>query len=340
MRSRLWQRGREQRGRRKVTRVSFLAGFDPCWQDAGAYLSALTRDLDEGRRLDRLEALLAPEVISHGGSGALVEPEVLGADLAARLAALTGPRLRLEDRLWHALGANSLYAAERFHVSARHDGAGLYGPPSGARVQFTQMAERLCASGRLREQWLLRDEAAILRQIGLDPVECARLRLAGGAPESVAPRYSGAGNGDGPGGSWGAALSELVTRVMSGEVAALAEQYDPAAELFLPGAEVGCGPREAEAFWIGLRAAFPSAHFEVEHALGAETPLAPPRACIRWRLTGRHDGQGVFGAPSGAPVEILGMTQAEFGPEGLRREWTLYDAPGVWQQILRGTGSY
>ena len=318
-----------------MTNVSFLAGFDPRWQDAGQYLSSLTRDLDEGRRLDLLGAMLAPELVSHGGSGALIEPEVLGAELAARLAALTGPRLRLEDRLWQAAGANTLYAAERFQVTALHGGNGLYGPPSRRPVQFAQMSERLCVSGRLTEQWVLRDEAAIVQQLGLTPEEGARLRLAGGAPDPVASRYAGGGNAD----AWGAALADLLTRVMSGEVAVLAAQYDPAAELFLPGAEIGCGPREAEAFWIGLRAAFPSARFEVEHALGAETPLAPPRACIRWRLTGRHDGQGAFGAPSGALVDILGMTHAEFGQDGLRREWTLYDAPGVWVQILRATGA-
>ena len=316
--------------------MPFLAGFDPRWQDADQYLSALTRDLDEGRRLDLLDEYLSPEVISHGGSGALTEPEVLGAALASRLAALTGPRLLLEERLWHAAEANALYAAERFHVTALHDGAGLYGPPSRRRLSFAQMSERLCRSGKLHEQWVLRDEAAILAQLGLQPQEGARLRLAAAAEEQLPPRDIGTGDGD----PWGEALAELVGRVMSGEIAALAEQYDPAAELFLPGAEIGCGPREAETFWVGLRAAFPSARFEVHHALGSERPLAPPRACIRWRLVGRHDGQGAFGPPTGAPVEILGMTHAEFGPDGLRREWTLYDAPGVWVQILRATGGY
>ena len=59
---------------------------------------------------------------------------------------------------------------------------------------------------------------------------------------------------------------------------------------------------------------------------------------MRWSLTGRHDGHGSFGAPTGAEVPVLGMTHAEFGPDGLRREWTLIDRPGVLAQILRKTG--
>ena len=69
----------------------------------------------------------------------------------------------------------------------------------------------------------------------------------------------------------------------------------------------------------------------------------PPRAAIRWSLTGRHDGWGAFGRPTGAPVHVMGITHAEFGTLGaaaprLRREWTLFDETAVWKQILLTTG--
>ncbi|SDI81082.1 SnoaL-like polyketide cyclase [Salipiger marinus] len=318
--------------------MSFLAGFDAQWQDASAYLDTLTRDLWEGRRLDRTPDLMAPQVVSHGGLGWLQEPEVVGADLAARLAAFPDTRLLAEDTLWHAPAENALMAAQRFHVITRHDGAGLYGPATGRDLGFLQMAERYCVAGRVQEEWVLRDEAAILSRLGIGLEEGARWRLVTAPDRSdpPAPRPAGQGNGN----PWGQTLGDLIDRVMGGELSALDRQYDPAAELFLPGSVQGCGPREAEAFWIGLRAAFPSALFHVEHLMGAEDPLAPPRATLRWRLAGRHDGHGTFGMPTGAEVDILGMTHAEFGPDGLRREWTLYDTPGIWAQILRATGSY
>jgi hypothetical protein len=31
---------------------------------------------------------------------------------------------------------------------------------------------------------------------------------------------------------------------------------------------------------------------------------------------------------------VLGITHAEFGPWGLRREYTLYDETAIWKQIL------
>jgi hypothetical protein len=34
----------------------------------------------------------------------------------------------------------------------------------------------------------------------------------------------------------------------------------------------------------------------------------------------------------------MGMTHAEFGPWGLRREYTLYDEVALWKQIILQTG--
>ena len=65
----------------------------------------------------------------------------------------------------------------------------------------------------------------------------------------------------------------------------------------------------------------------------------PHRAAVRWSLDGRHDGFGAFGAPTGAPVHVMGITHAEFGPWGLRREFTLFDEISIWKQILLHTGS-
>ena len=68
----------------------------------------------------------------------------------------------------------------------------------------------------------------------------------------------------------------------------------------------------------------------------------PARAAVRWSLHGSHDGNGYFGAPTGAEVYVMGITHAEFGslgmaPVKLRREYTLFDETAVWMQILKQT---
>jgi hypothetical protein len=65
----------------------------------------------------------------------------------------------------------------------------------------------------------------------------------------------------------------------------------------------------------------------------------PPRAAIRWSLHGRHEGWGCFGKPTGAEIYLLGISHAEFGPRGIRRECTLFDETAIWKQILLHSGA-
>ena len=62
-------------------------------------------------------------------------------------------------------------------------------------------------------------------------------------------------------------------------------------------------------------------------------------ACfVAGRRVGGFGSWGGFGVPSGADVHIMGMSHAEFGPWGIRREWVLIDETAIWKQILLKTG--
>ncbi len=121
------------------------------------------------------------------------------------------------------------------------------------------------------------------------------------------------------------------------------QSYDRAANLFYPCGEEALRQDGADNFWMGLRASFPSAQFEIHHVIGLDDPLMPPRAALRWSLTGKHDGWGRFGSPTHKDVHIMGISHAEFGPWGesgwgLRREYTLFDETAIWKQILLQQG--
>jgi SnoaL-like polyketide cyclase len=111
-------------------------------------------------------------------------------------------------------------------------------------------------------------------------------------------------------------------------------EYDRAAHIWHPGGATGWGVPFAEAQWLQVRTAFPDATFQIDHQIGRADPGEPDRAAVRWSLTGTHSGFGVYGAPTGAPVHVMGFTHAEFGPWGLRREFTLWDPVSIWKQIL------
>jgi hypothetical protein len=204
------------------------------------------------------------------------------------------------------------------------------------------MADCFARDNQISDEWLIRDTGAVLRHLGRHPRDWAAEEIAagrGGAPFTpaidVPGPYDGIGNDAEPGQSY----ADLLTRLMQAEFSVIPEEWDRACHLEYPGGVTAHGHAAADAFWLGLRAAFPSADFTLHHIIGREgDPMLPPRAALRWSLDGLHLGWGAFGAPTGAEVHVMGIAHAEFGPWGLRREWVLYDEAAIWKQILLQTG--
>jgi len=201
-------------------------------------------------------------------------------------------------------------------------------------------------NNQINDEWLIRDLGAIVRQLGWEPADYARQQISdeGGAGACIKPfspatdvagPYQGKGNDD----EWGQTYADILTSVMSGDGSVVNARYDRAAQAAYPLHQTVHGYADITAFWTGLRASFPSARFTLHHQIGRTDPMMSPRAAIRWSLSGKHDGNGRFGPPSGADVYVMGISHAEFGPWGLRHEYTLIDDVAVWKQIHLHTGS-
>ena len=280
-------------------------------------------------------AFYDPAVVRRSPMGLVEGEAAVLREVMATAQEFPDRRVLTEDVICAATPEGTL-CSQRFRSRATHAGSGTFGAPSGRRIGWLSLADRQVTAGRITAEWVVNDTGAMLRQMDLTPRDWVAAILAEGAPEPTlsdltdpAPERP-EGNDLAP----GRQLAEVLDRLMGSDFAAVEQCYDPGCALEYPGGVAGHGPEDAERFWLPLRAAFPEARFAVHHVAGREDRQMPPRASLRWSLTGRHDGWGPFGAPTGAAVHILGITHAEFGPLGLRREWTLIDEAAVWVQIL------
>jgi hypothetical protein len=221
----------------------------------------------------------------------------------------------------------------------------VFGSATGRRVAFRAIADCHARNGVIDDEWLARDQGAICRQLGFEPEAFARAAIEReGGPESAlrpftpdqdrAGPYQGHGNDD----AWGARYAEILRTIMQADFTAVSREYDRACRLAYPDGvdDRSIGP--AENFWIGLRAAFPTADFVIEHQIGNADALSGPRAAIRWSLRGKHEGWGRFGPPSNADVHVMGFSHADFGPRGIRVETVVFDTVAICKQILLHKG--
>lgn len=329
-----------------------MEGFDPAWRDVPHFINGITHQIWEGRQIASLRQRYAPGLIVRSPASVVVDNSLVIAATMATLAEFPDRELPGEDVIWcedparTVPGSAAFLSSHRLICWATHAHAGVYGAPTGKRLTYRIIADCAIKDDRIDDEWLVRDQAAIVRQLGTDAETFARDLIAreGGPEACVKPMtplndrpgpYSGRGN-DNP---WGQRLAEALSALMRAEMDVIPRHWDRACTLEYPGGQTQHGFAAADQFWMGLRAAFPSAQFSIDHCIGREDPLMPPRAAVRWSLWGGHDGWGRYGRPSGAQVYVMGITHVEFGPFGpggapaIRRDYTLIDDTAIWKQI-------
>ncbi|WP_085790780.1 nuclear transport factor 2 family protein [Roseivivax jejudonensis] len=322
-----------------------MHGFDPRFRDFPDYIIGITKEIWEDRGVATLHDYYAPDIVVRSPASVVTGNEGVIAATLATLSEFPDRTLLAEDVIWSGDPETGMLSSHRIMSHATHTGSGVYGAASGTRLRYRILADCHARANAIDDEWLIRDQGAIVRQLGLEPRAYARDLIAreGGPDAAVRPctpqtdvagPYKGSGNDN----EWGARYGDLLTRIMNADLAAIPAEYDRAVQSHYPGGEEDHGTGAVDRFWISLRAAFPSARFEIHHRIGRDDPMMPPRAAVRWSLTGRHDGWGAFGRPTGAEVHVMGISHAEFGPWGLRREFTLYDETAIWKQILLATG--
>ena len=276
-----------------------MKGFDPRWKDFPDYIIGITREIWEERKIATLHHYYSDDIVVRSpGSLVVGNQDVIGATMAT-LAEFPNRTLLGEDVIWSGSPEEGMLSSHRIISTATHLGDGVYGKASGKKLQYRIIADCHAINNQINDEWLIRDQGAIVRQMGWDPADYARnlITREGGPKECVRPftpaidqpgPYKGKGNDN----EWGAKYADILARLMNADMSAIEAEYDRACQLAYPGGVAGCSWSDADRFWMGLRASFPSAEFKIEHQIGRDDPMMPPRAALRWSLHGTHDGWG------------------------------------------------
>jgi hypothetical protein len=322
-----------------------MTGFDARWEDFPGYIIGITKEIWEDRGLATLHRYYSPDVIVRMASGLTVGNAGVIAGTMAVLAEFPDRTLLADDVVWCGTPEEGMLSSHKIFCTATHTGSGMYGAATGRALNFRAIADCHAKNNAIDDEWLGRDVGAICRQLGTTPEEFARAAIVReGGPEKASRPFTpdadvvGPYRGQGNDSEWGQRYTAILRAIMDADIAVIRREYDRACRLGYPDGVDARSWGPAENFWMGLRAAFPSAEFTVDHAMGNEDRLLGARAAVRWSLRGRHDGWGSFGAPSGAEVYIMGFSHAGFGPWGLREETVVFDTTSIWKQIMLHRG--
>jgi predicted ester cyclase len=318
-----------------------MHGFDPEFKDLRDFILKITYRIWEERGIDRIR--------DYYNESAPVKTPLSVTNSVEDVVRFTRETLQMfpdrqlygEDVIGVEHPVGTYYSSHRILSTMTHEGDGVFGLPTGKKVMTRIIADCICRENQVIDEWMVRDQSAILLQLGMDPEtfgeKLAQADQVGGIPvpepEALVARWAGPPD-SGPVQGDAKRVADSYQAVWEdGDFDALVDTHDRAYQGFAPGAELLYGIDGLINFLTGMRAAIPDGVYQVYHWIEQRENEKNPRIALRWSVSGTHSGDGRFGSPTGSPVVILAMSHLELQRGFVVREYHGIDELSIWAQI-------
>jgi predicted ester cyclase len=320
-----------------------MRGFDSDYSDIVAYIIRCTYKIWEEKQVGLIHSHYSEDAIIHTASGDILGAKAVLANTTQQLSLLPDRRLFPEDVIWTGNDQDGFYSSHRIMSTAHQLGYSLYGAPTGKRLKYRVIADCVVKENKIVEEWLVRDDLSIIRQIGLDEHAYAA-KLVTIAPEKYAARAQAPASSipstpeqsrrDQAGfyiedfikQTWHDVWNRrMFNRCVDAYLSTVHCHSASGRELF--------GHGDIIQFVIDWLACFPDGQMVCDHFCAVGNEDRGYRTAMRWTFSGNHTGYGIYGAPSGRPVRIMGITQAIVQAGKIIEEWTIFDELNILCQL-------
>lgn len=324
-------------------RTQSLHGFDDEFVDIVDYIYRITHRIWVDRALGMIYDYYDHVSTVYTPYGVTRTVEEVVSSTAAMINAFPDRESHFLNVAWTGDDEAGFYTSHLGFSRMTNRGPTIYGPATNRNVLIRTVADCISLNNQIHTEWLVRDNGAMVRQLGFDRHLVAR-RLAErsateSAPESPTPRMYGQqvpSPLDMPKETVEQYMRHLFHDIWNRRrLDRLNEVYEPDAVAHSGGGRVAVGVRNISALIISILTAIPDAVMQVEHVSWSEETDGVIVA-VRWRLEGSSQKGGLLGeAPAGQPVAMPGMSHFRFAGSKIAEEWTLFDEIGVLVQAYR-----
>jgi len=318
-----------------------MKGFDKKYVDFPDYILKITKQIWEGKDVESIGKFYTDNIPVRSPFGITYGNKPVIEATYNTLKEFPNRQLLGEDVIWNGNDDIGYHSSHRILSKGTHLGDGFYGKPTGKDIFYRVIADCACKDNQVYDEWIVRDQGAMVRQIGHSPKEFAQIMIdkEGGVanakklfdksevkpsdyhPEDV--RINSAGE----------KYSKILNSVF--EEGYDFSDYNRASSIYWPGNRLGHGREDVARFWNSLKNIFTEIKFSIEHVGYLDEPIKNPRASIRWFLEGIHSNdRDDFGEKTNSKLFIMGINHVELNKDGIIREWVLFDEVAIWKQIL------
>ena len=318
-----------------------MKGFDKKYKTFPEYILKITKQIWEDKDVNSIANFYTKNIPVRSPFGVTYGYKPVIDATFATLKEFPNRQLLGEDIIWNLDSDSGYHSSHRILSKGTHLGEGSYGKPTGKDIYYRVIADCACKNNQVYDEWIVRDQGAMVRQLGFTPKEFAKkiIENEGGLEQanelfnSKSDTKSEYKPNIAPKNSIGIKYSNILNKIFTSDYNF--SDYARAASIYWPGNKIGHGREDIEKFWKSLKEAFSNFKFSIEHIGYLEEEGKNPKASIRWFLNANHSNKtSDFGKATNKNIFIMGINHAEIIDENVIREWVLFDEVAIWKQIL------
>jgi len=318
-----------------------MQGFEKKYKNFPDFILKITQQIWEGKDVESIAKFYTNDIPVRSPFGITYGNKPVIETTYSTLKEFPNRQLLGEDVIWNGNDEDGYHSSHRILSKGTHLGEGFYGKPTGKDIFYRVIADCACKNNQVYDEWIVRDQGAMVRQLGYSPKEFAQkiIESEGGINkaknlfDSNSDKKSNYKPMSVKSNSAGEKYSNILNNIFLSEYEF--KDYDRSSNIFWPGNKIGHGREDVMSLWNSLKNILSNIKFSIEHIGYLEEPGKNPKATIRWFLEGKHVNESKeYGKETNSNLFIMGINHAEFGNYGINREWVLFDEVAIWKQII------
>ncbi|MDX1413280.1 MAG: ester cyclase [Candidatus Promineifilaceae bacterium] len=331
-------------------RLQSMRGFEDTYVDIIDYIVRITHRIWEEKDIGYIYDTYKHNSRVVDGYGLQYGRDKIVADTVHTINAFPDIRLFADEIVWAGDDEVGFHTSHRTVIKGTNTGFSRYGPPTGRKIELWCIANCVALENEIFEEWVLYDNADLVRQLGFDLREMAREignqrhdaqiqwpsfeaeRLPGqGKPAYLTYEYE-------PGKTLdivdflSTTYHNILNRRMLGTIN---KSHAPNLRTLSSNGRRLYGRNHFQSFLLSLLATFPDLAFQIDDIYWMGNDKDGYLTAMRWSVTGTHAGWGFYGAPTHRPIQMWGITQHRIEDGCIVEEWMLFNEFAVMQQIYR-----
>ena len=318
-----------------------MKGFDHKYKDFPDYILKITKQIWEGKDVNSISEFYSKDIPVRSPFGITYGNKPVIDATFATLKEFPNRQLLGEEVIWNGNDEKGYHSSHRILSKGTHLGDGFYGKPTKKDIHYRVIADCACKNNQVYDEWIVRDQGAIVRQLGYTPKEFAKQIIEKEGGETKAKKVFDLSSDmkseytpfNFKKDSIGEKYSQILKNIFLEDYKFT--NYARAASIFWPGNKIGHGREDISKFWNSIKNALKNINFSIEHVGWLEEEDKNSKVSIRWFLNGLHaNNTNEYEQATNKNIFIMGINHAEIIDGNIIREWVLFDEVAIWKQLL------